>query len=366
MGFYFRKSVRVGPLRFNFSKSGIGVSAGIPGFRVGTGPRGHYVHAGRGGFYYRATIPSGDATQTRFSGKQQNVHDGPLPMPSYDPTVDAAQEIESGSVLGMTDDTAEALLRELNERRRRWRLAPLVLLIGVAVVLGARQPWGDRAAVVAGACVVIAAAATYMWDQLRKSTVIMYDMEPEAVSAYERMSDAVAHLGSAQRIWHISTQAKVRDAKYHAGANSVISRKQISVSSGLPRFVKCNLDVPMIAVGKQTLYFFPDRMLVFDAGSVGAVSYSNLKITRRTTQFIESDGVPGDSRVIGHTWRYVNKKGGPDRRFSDNTQIPICEYEELHLSSGTGLNELLQVSHIGAGDALELAVRSHGSRTRGQ
>jgi hypothetical protein len=29
MGFYLRKSISVGPLRFNLSKSGIGVSAGV-------------------------------------------------------------------------------------------------------------------------------------------------------------------------------------------------------------------------------------------------------------------------------------------------------------------------------------------------
>jgi hypothetical protein len=49
MGFYIRKSVKAGPFRFNLSKSGLGVSAGIPGFRVGTGPRGNYVQMGPAG-----------------------------------------------------------------------------------------------------------------------------------------------------------------------------------------------------------------------------------------------------------------------------------------------------------------------------
>jgi hypothetical protein len=56
MGFYLRKSIKAGPLRFNLSKSGIGMSAGVKGLRVGTGPRGAYVHAGRGGIYYRQTL----------------------------------------------------------------------------------------------------------------------------------------------------------------------------------------------------------------------------------------------------------------------------------------------------------------------
>ena len=49
MGIFFRKSVRVGPFRFNLSGAGVGVSVGIPGLRIGTGPRGNYVSAGRGG-----------------------------------------------------------------------------------------------------------------------------------------------------------------------------------------------------------------------------------------------------------------------------------------------------------------------------
>jgi hypothetical protein len=44
MGFYIRKSIFAGPFRFNLSTSGVGVSVGVKGFRVGTGPRRNYVH----------------------------------------------------------------------------------------------------------------------------------------------------------------------------------------------------------------------------------------------------------------------------------------------------------------------------------
>ncbi|KAA3448364.1 hypothetical protein C7I87_21815 [Mesorhizobium sp. SARCC-RB16n] len=55
MGFYVRKSISAGPFRFNFSSGGVGVSVGVKGLRIGTGPRGHYIHAGVGGLYYRGT-----------------------------------------------------------------------------------------------------------------------------------------------------------------------------------------------------------------------------------------------------------------------------------------------------------------------
>lgn len=59
MGIYTRKAISVGPFRFNLSKSGVGISVGVKGFRVGMGPRGNYVHMGRGGLYYGKSLPSG-------------------------------------------------------------------------------------------------------------------------------------------------------------------------------------------------------------------------------------------------------------------------------------------------------------------
>jgi hypothetical protein len=45
VGLRFRKSISLGPFRLNLSKSGIGASIGVPGFRVGTGPSGPRVTA---------------------------------------------------------------------------------------------------------------------------------------------------------------------------------------------------------------------------------------------------------------------------------------------------------------------------------
>lgn len=40
MGFRFRKSFNIGPLRINLSKSGVGFSVGTKGFRVGRSAKG--------------------------------------------------------------------------------------------------------------------------------------------------------------------------------------------------------------------------------------------------------------------------------------------------------------------------------------
>lgn len=56
MGFYLKKGFNIGPVRINLSKSGVGVSVGGKGLRFGSGSKGNYVHAGRGGLYYRKSL----------------------------------------------------------------------------------------------------------------------------------------------------------------------------------------------------------------------------------------------------------------------------------------------------------------------
>jgi hypothetical protein len=57
----------------------------------------------------------------------------------------------------------------------------------------------------------------------------------------------------------------------------------------------------------------------------------------------------------------VNKSGGPDRRFRDNRELPVCAYEEIRLQSATGLNEVLQVSRTGVAVRLQHAISRFAS-----
>ena len=55
-------------------------------------------------------------------------------------------------------------------------------------------------------------------------------------------------------------------------------------------------------------------------------------------------GVPADAKVTGKTWQYLNKSGGPDRRFNNNYQIPVVSYGTLEVSAPSGLRLSLQTS----------------------
>ena len=343
MGFYIRKSISVGPLRFNLSKSGVGVSTGIKGFRVGTGPRGNYVHVGAGGLYYRKTLSS------------PSVQSSPALRPS-DPSGavnshSEMEEIESGSVAEMTDSSATELLEELNNKHKKWSLWPVVIVLGLLISYASQfNPW-----VIGGStlCVLLA----FWRDQLRKTTVLFYDFEPDAERRYQALHDGFDRLKSCNKSWHVEAKGNVTDPKYHAGANTLITRKAVAFSKGVPPHVKTNIQVPVLPAGKQMLYFFPERILVYENNKVGAVAYSGLDLSTSPIRFIEEETVPRDAKIVDRTWRYTNKKGGPDKRFRDNREIPIVLYERLMFSSSSGLREYFDVSTTDVSDDFVTAIR---------
>jgi len=72
MGWSFRKSISVGPLRLNVGKRGLGVSTGVRGARVGLEASGRpYFSAGAFGVRYRKFF--GQTTQQSGRGGGQHL-----------------------------------------------------------------------------------------------------------------------------------------------------------------------------------------------------------------------------------------------------------------------------------------------------
>jgi len=86
------------------------------------------------------------------------------------------------------------------------------------------------------------------------------------------------------------------------------------------------------------------------------LNYCDLKFSHTATTFIEDHRAPRDALVVGQTWRFVNKSGGPDRRFNFNKQLPICRYGEMEFNSLGGLNGKIQYSNLSAGDKFAKAI----------
>jgi len=351
MSFYLRKSISVGPFRFNLSKSGIGVSAGVKGLRFGSGPRGNYVHMGRGGLYYRATIPSFSPSQPGH--QSANSIDPVIPSGTHA----ALEDIESADISQIFDSSSQELLSELNQKWNKMRLWPMVAtVLAFILFVGISSAWSNWLLLLILFSGLAITYATSRHDVLEKTVVLFYDFDPEMEEAYGQLHNAAEKIAGCAMAWHIEAQGNVHDRKYHAGASSLVRRKTTFIRKTEPPYVKTNIEIIAIGVGKQTLYFFPDRVLIYDSNGVGAVGYQELRINVKPSRFIEDGTPPRDAKVVDRTWRYVNKSGGPDRRFKDNRELPICLYDEIFLSSQSGLNEALQLSQCGIAEGFATAI----------
>ncbi|MBS0357308.1 MAG: DUF4236 domain-containing protein [Proteobacteria bacterium] len=358
MGFYLRKSISVGPLRFNLSKSGIGVSTGIKGLRFGIGPRGNYIHMGHSGIYYRATLPPSSAS------RKQSPQPALSPPPQIPPGTHAPlEEIESADISQIVDSSSRELLDELNRKRAKTRLYPVVAIASVVIIgFGISSNWPTWLLAMLAVAGTVGTYAAHARDELEKTVVLFYDFDSDMEATYAQLHSAASQLGSCAAAWHIEASGKVHDRKYHAGASNLVRRKNTFIKKAEPPYVKTNVETIAVNVGRQTLHFFPDRVLIYDTNGVGAVGYPDLRVDVNTTRFVESESVPRDAEVVDRTWKYVNKSGGPDRRFKDNKELPVCRYEEIALSSQTGLNEVLQLSRCGLGSDFARAISLLGKK----
>jgi hypothetical protein len=267
------------------------------------------------------------------------------------------EAISSGPVAKMVDSSSLRLLSELEEKRKRivwWPFAAAGAVLSVIGMIVAGLNY--RVISPIGVLLAFGVAAAYLHDAVAKSVVIMYDLDDSIRSAFQGVHESVLGFARCGATWHVDAKAHVYDPKYHAGAGQLVERKRISVRAHDPPYVKTNVTTVCIPIGNRFLYFFPDRMLVYGSEGVGAVSYDELKIEIGAKRFIEEDSVPFDATIVDRTWRYVNRDGGPDRRFTSNRELPICLYEELYLLSSSGLNEVLQVSCPGLGETVRKSL----------
>lgn len=200
-------------------------------------------------------------------------------------------------------------------------------------------------------------------DNKRMLIEIYYNIDDSVKRIYEKFIYHFSALLNCSRVWQYLHSERSYDYKYSSGAGNIITRKllsKISTNKTPSKIFKTNVEVPYLGLINTELYFFPERLIIKRGKEYGAIMYKNIDCYGNITRFIETEGVPGDSVVVGQTWRYLNKNGSPDRRFNNNHQIPICEYSEYSFNSQSGLNEKISTSKVGGIDEFLMYVKAIG------
>lgn len=134
-----------------------------------------------------------------------------------------------------------------------------------------------------------------------------------------------------QRVWEVLNSQGVYDRKYHAGCGVQISRKDVQVEFSLPFPFRTNVKGYALFLKDKKFVFLPDCVYMIQGTKFTALRYEHIKWQIGTTKFVESIA-PADAKIVGYTWQYVNKKGGPDKRFNYNPQLSECLYGEFEVN----------------------------------
>lgn len=196
------------------------------------------------------------------------------------------------------------------------------------------------------------------WEDNTKIAVT-FEAGDAAQRAYSSMVRAFDSLKLSSKKWDVTADRSTNQFVERSLANRTVDRHPvvfefsstdlIQFSGRAMRFENINGDDILI---------YPGVAVIPRADGVFAlIDIRELKIGIEGVRFHETEVVPSDAEVVGHTWAKTNKDGSPDRRFKENYQIPICLYGQIALRSQSGVTEEYLVSNAQSAHAFVEATQ---------
>ena len=257
------------------------------------------------------------------------------------------------------------LLCEMDAKRRTARLAPAVGFLGAVAAAGAAFLAPDIAAsmqpewpswapllVPGGRYRSRRGAQTRFLSPRLSCSSTNSSLTPNRSIRSCTTPSAIFWLAHA--VWHVEA----------AGAGGGLEAKRRCHGHGAARRTAQRRDQHRLLPlwGRETLYFFPDRALVFAPQGVGAVSSAH-SVRRETHDSLRGGRcVLSDAEERAARGSTSTGAAAADRRFN-NCRVPLALYDELHLRR-RAVNEPLQLSRSGAGERLGRSIARLGREVR--
>jgi Protein of unknown function (DUF4236)/DnaJ domain len=329
MGFFFRKSIGLGPFRINLSKSGVGVSTGIKGARIWTGPRGTYVQVGREGFYYRQKIGSANAGAATTSSSTK---------PSETDWQNTLLQMPHGEVLESVKPPAS------NEQTLLIHALYLITTIATIISISylAANNLDNPARVNLANWLLFTVPPTF-WligiglhykAKLRNVPPLhplYYRLDTERLARFSNIDKAFSALSKSHQI------VSVKQGQVPA---------QVAIQS--PPLIVTNVNVWALTISNWRMFFMPDRAYIFMNNAYSTVTYEDLSVFHKEWRLTAYQGHPSDATVVDRTWLHARKDGYPDRRYNYNPAIPIVLYGFVEIESKAGWKITLRLSNLQA------------------
>ena len=344
----FRRRVKLFPgVTLNFSKTGISTTIGVPGASVNFNKHGIFLNTGipGTGIYDRKRIGG----KKKSNSSNQNFKDFEIPqqeiIPDLRTEVKSTENIEEITTEGLQElrDTLLSCYQEKNDLKREisnakssLQTSQILFVISLLFIIGFFIKWfkknrDDR--------------KEYLSDlekQLSQCFVnIDIKTDEQIEKTFIQLLKSYKTLLTCEKIWDITSTSRVDKAVTRSAASKAITRKQLKFGFGNLDIIKSKFDALHFEnANGGDLYIYPAFIAIVDSDKkFGLIDIREVKFDFTSQKFLEEEGVPSDTKVIGNTWAKVNKDGSPDRRFKNNYQIPFCLYGNIEIKSSTGLNE---------------------------
>src|SRR5262245_25749937 len=371
MGLRFHQSIKVLPgLRINFGLRGISVTVGPRGANLNVGTRGTYLNLGLPGtgISYRSRLD----TNKYLEGSRPAIRPEPEPPRQTDPDLFDRHppyqlaphviEFKSVDVASLGSESLErlsALCEKL--QRQRHTLSDEITRAEKDLVRAARMSrrlgWLRR---------WIAPTNFNLFQEyhddclkrldalkeIKQSLVldVEFSISDGAKKAFLRVTEAFDRVSRSFRTWDITAAQAFERYRTRSAASQNVDTQVVSFARTYDSLMATEFKPPrFINANGADLMLYPAFVMARIGERVALLDIRHVEITIEPTRFVVHDGnVPSDSMVVDSTWQYVNKDGGPDRRFSNNPTIPIAKYCSIFFR-GEGLNEAWMISNAEAG-----------------
>ena len=184
------------------------------------------------------------------------------------------------------------------------------------------------------------------YEQKRQELIGEHEQFSELLSevpySYSELVKAYDTLSSSDYKWEIiSSQSNTEPKSY---ANTLIDRKNIySIHRKSFNFLKVckNVEPPYFEFEKGGIcfYIYPDFVIAarnstnFDVIPIKdfTINFRKQKFVETTTSTIPSNSVliPKDAKLVSYTYKYINKNGERDARYSNNPRYGVYEYGNI-------------------------------------
>lgn len=157
------------------------------------------------------------------------------------------------------------------------------------------------------------------------------DLTDSEKEQYSDFCDSFKEILDSEKIWIITSSACNTGSKSPAAYS--IRREEINFDVGVFNFIKSSRDIPVLRDLQGYSYYVYPRYII------KALSYANFEVFPINTiginyskvHFIEENEVPIDTQIIEYRYKYENKNGGRDRRYTYNPKLPLVEYGEIQI-----------------------------------